>query len=126
MGSREVEVGLLRDVDGTWEDKEMTTATGTYTSYGVQTGGATGFGSLLVKTSAGSLAITFDVSDDGTNYYTPYDTDGNALNVITTAITTNTWIVFSPQMAKYIRFVFVLTSATSTVTATYKQQMARR
>jgi hypothetical protein len=110
------------ETDGTdWSDKSMTTATGTYYSDAIEQTYSKGFASLLILTSAGSLAITYEVSDDGTNFYTPYDTAGNALNSIATALTADRWIVFSPSVANYIRFKFVLTTTNSTVSALYRQ-----
>lgn len=101
----------------------MSTTTATYTSSGIKVDRVGGFTSLLVKTSTGTLAITYQVSTDNTNWYTPYDTDGNALNVIATAMGSNTWVEFDPTIAQYVRFVFVLTvenpafTAASTVSA---------
>lgn len=108
--------------DNNWKNKSMTTATGTYYSKEIGVLYSTGFASLLVLTSAGSLAITFEVSDDNKNWYTPFDIDGNNLGSINSALTADRWIVFSPQVAHYIRFKFVLTSANSTVSAIYRQQ----
>ena len=123
MGKNVVYSQYLK-TDGTdWNGKSMTTATGTYYSDTIEQGFTSGFGSLLVLTSAGSLAITFEVSDDGSNWYTPYDTDTNDLGSINAAVTGDAWIVFSTQVAKYIRFKFVLTGANSTVSANYRQQV---
>jgi len=104
-----------------WDEKALTTTTGTYYTDGVTQTYSKGFASLLILTSDGSLAVSYEVSDDNTNFYTPYNTSGNALNSISTAVTADKWIVFAPQIAEYIRFKFVLTSADSTVTAVYRQ-----
>lgn len=113
---------ILKSTDGTaWTNISMATATGTYYSRAVYAKKSLGFSALLVKTSAGSLVITFEVSDDGATWYTPKDTNGMALNSIATALTVDTWIVFSPQLAEFIRFKFVITSADSVVSATYKE-----
>jgi len=112
----------LEDSDGTdWDSKAMITATGTYYTDEIEQAYSKGHCSLLVLTSAGSLAITYEVSDDNVSWYTPKDTDGNALNVIATAMTANTWVVFSPTLAEYVRFKFILTGSNSTVTAIFTQ-----
>ena len=114
----------LKDTDGVtnWKSKSMLSATATYYSNAVDVSYSSGHASLLVLTSAGSLVITFEVSDDNKSWYTPYDTDGNDLSSVASALTTNRWISFPPQVAHYIRFKFVLTSANSTVSAIYRQQ----
>ena len=124
----------LEDSDGTdWNSKAMTTATGTYYSKAIPmfpeystNRPSLGYCALLVTTSAGSLAITYELSDDGTNFYTPYDNNGTALNTIYAAMTTTApdsagthWVVFSPRIAKYIRIKVVDTSANTTVTAKF-------
>ena len=99
-----------------WSGEEMTTATGTYNSDAVSVNRNTGNMSLLVVTSAGSLELTYEVSDDGTNWYAPEDTSGTALNEINAAVTVGSnWIVFAPSVARWVRIVAVLTSANSTV-----------
>lgn len=76
----------------------------------------TGNASILVVTSAGSLALSYQVSDDGTNWYSPEDTSGTALNVINAAVTAGSnWIVFNPTMGRYLRIVVVLSGVNSTV-----------
>lgn len=104
-----------------WYNKSMTTIVSTYYSAGINQKYSKGHCALLVLTSAGSLAITFELSDDDINYYVPYDSNGNALNSIATTLIANRWIIFVPQLANYIRFKFVLTDSNSTVSATYKQ-----
>lgn len=121
-----INVEYLRDeTNGTWKDLAMTTATGTYTSSAIKVWDSTGHAALIVDTSAGSLAITFQVSTDGNNWYTPIDTSETALNSIVTALSSsdNGWIVFNPQLCTYIRFVFVLTGSNSTVSARYLRQV---
>ncbi|MCK4248679.1 MAG: hypothetical protein KAX15_02760 [Candidatus Omnitrophica bacterium] len=117
---KNVKTVILSDASGDWTDKVMETAVGTYTSNGVSTVWSNGFCSLLVKTSAGSLAISFEVSDDNVDWYTPKDTSGNDLGIIETALASGKWIVFPPQIAQYIRFKFVITGADSTVSAVYR------
>lgn len=113
----------LQDTDGTkWESKAMTTSAATYYSDKIPVKFSTGNSSLLVKTSAGSLAITVELSLNGDDWYTPYDTDGNDLGALVSALTADRWIVYNPQITLYKRFKFVLTVANSTVSARYIQQ----
>lgn len=104
-----------------WASEAMTTVTGTYESATIDTVRLTGEASILVVTSAGSLALTYQVSDDGTNWYSPEDTSGSALNVINGAVIVGSnWIVFSPTLARYTRIVAVLTGADSTVSIDFR------
>lgn len=105
-----------------WTDEAMLIAAGgTYVSDSIESNESTGFAGLLVLTSDGSLAITYEISDDGTNWYVPYDTAGNALNVVQAALTEDRWIQFPPQPSRWLRFTLVLTVANSTVSASYRQ-----
>ena len=114
---------FLKDPTGAdWSNKSMTTVVGTYYTQAINNHLTTGFASLLVLRSAGTLAITFECSDNGLDWYIPYDTVGTALNVVYAVLNANRWIVFSPQVAEYIRFKFVLTAANATVTAIYRHQ----
>lgn len=100
----------------------MTTATGTYYSDAIRPHYSTGEVGLLVKTSAGSLAVTYEVSDDGLTFYEPYGTTGDKVNTIAGALTEDTWVSFNPVVCEYMRIKFVLTAANSTVSAIYHQQ----
>jgi hypothetical protein len=111
---------LSDTTNGNWTNLAMTTATGTYTSSGIDVRNSNGFASLLVLTSAGSLDIDFQVSDDNVNWYTPVDTSLNTLGSVNGAVTSDRWIVFSPQAATWIRFIFILTGSNSTVSATVR------
>lgn len=103
-----------------WNAKAMTTAVGTYYSDALPARLFRANASLLVLTSAGSLAITFELSNDKKNWYTPYDIDRESLGRIVSALTGDRWICFDAQVAEWIRFKFVLTSANSTVSAQYQ------
>ena len=94
----------LADTNGAiWSSKALTAATGTYYSEVIKTSFLAGYSGLLIETTD-SITVTFEVSADGTNFYTPYDIDGNALNTIATALTEDRWVVFDLQVALYIRF----------------------
>ena len=81
-----------------------------------------GFAALLViLTSGDDVDISFEVSLDGLNWYDPKDTAGSSLGVVYTTLTATAWIVFSPKIAEYIRFL-IDPDAESVVTAQYIQQ----
>lgn len=105
-----------------WAEEAMNNATGTYRSAAIDTLRLTGHGSILVVLAgAGSLAITYQVSNDGTNWYDPEDTSGTALGGINAAITAGSnWIVFDPTLARWIRIVAVLTGAASVVSMDFR------
>jgi len=104
-----------------WDAKAMTIAVGTYYSSSIRHRFGEGDAALLVLTSAGSLAITYEVSDNGKDFYDPYDTTESSIGSVASALSANRWIVFEPTVqAEYIRFKFVLTGADSTVSATIR------
>lgn len=111
---------LTDSTNGDWESLTMSSTTATYTSTGINITNCKGFTSLLVvidTTTYGSFAITYQVSMDNTNWYTPYDTDGNALNVISAALTASRWISFDPELALFIRFIFILSTTNTEMSA---------
>lgn len=124
MGKKLIAVTVPQTVDTTtdWVAQSWTTATGTYTSGAIKAHFSEGQTALLVLTSAGSLAITYQVSVDGEKWYTPVNSAGTSLGTVAGAVTANAWIVFTPQVAEYIRFVCVLTGSNSTVSIKYIQQ----
>jgi len=120
--SAKIKTQYLYDTGGTaWNEKAMTTSTGTYYSDGIPLDYSEGYTSLLIETSAGSLVVTYEISLDDSTYYSPYGKSGAILNPIASALTADRWIVFAAAPAPYIRFKFVLTSADSTVSAQYIQ-----
>jgi len=58
----------------------------------------------LDLTTSSDLDLSFEVSNDGITYYSPKDTSNTDLGAISTAITDDRWIVFTPRMAKFMRF----------------------
>ncbi len=84
---------------------------------------AVGFATLYVNQTAGAgdVDIFAEYSFDDSNWFRPYTTDmAGTITIegdIVTALTQQErWIVFTPRMAKYIRFTFD-PDANSTVTA---------
>lgn len=91
----------------------------TVTSDSVYQTGNVGFSALLTKVS-GSINISYQVSNDNSNWYTPYTTDGSTLTsagAIATAVTADRWIILTARMAPYIRFIFV-SAGSSTISST--------
>lgn len=123
MSKNLMAIEYLKDTDGTaWNSKAMTTATGTYYSDKLSTHFSMLDCSMLIKTSAGALDITYEVSDDGKIFYEPYNTAGQKINVIAEGLTADRWISFTPIASEYMRFKFILTVSDSTVTAKYRQR----
>ena len=119
MSRNIINASLLSDsTNGRWDALSMSTGS-TYTSEGRLLDANEGFNTLEIISTAGSLEITYELSQDNSNWYIPYDVDDNALNSIHAAITVTTGKiqVFSAQISKYIRIKIAVTSATSTVTA---------
>lgn len=90
----------------------------TVTSDSIYQNGNLGFLSLATQIS-GTVAITYQVSYDNTNWWTPYTTSSGTLTAagtIATSITANRWIVSTAVMAPYMRFIYASTGA-STITA---------
>jgi len=121
MNKANIHREYLNSADADWKGTAMTTATATYYSRKIDISYSDGYASLLVASSAGSLAIAYEVSYNGQDWYTPVDTDGNDLSVVYAAltVTAGAWISFGPIAAPYLRFKFTLTGANSTVTAQY-------
>ena len=103
-------------------DKALTSGV-MVTSDSVRIKGNTGFSALVMECS-GDVDITFQVSTDGTTWYSPYTTDGSSLTAayeIVTALDADRWIVLPTRLAPYVRFRFD-PDATSTISATYLYQ----
>lgn len=121
MPKRAVHWEYLYDGTTQWKEKSFTNGSGVY-SNALRPHFTTGFGALLViLADTPDVDITYQTSLDGKNWYSPVDTSGNSLATISTALVASAWIVFSPQVAEYVRFYFD-PDANSTVTAIYIQQ----
>lgn len=121
MGRR-VHVQLLNDTGGTvLTNYSMSSGAYIYTDK-IKIDTSTGFSSLLLL-MVGSITTTLQVSVDGNNFYTPYDTDGNSLATLGTCSDTK-WISFSPQLAPFHRFLFRANSASAVTAAYYMHQEA--
>lgn len=110
-------------IDGTEvKDYGLTSGAAEYTD-AIKTNHSTGTASLLVlcKGAADDVDLSFEVSLNGKAWHTPCDTAGNSLANIRTAVTSDQWIVFQPQMANYLRFK-IDPDANSTITMYYIHQ----
>jgi len=65
-----------------------------------------GYASLLAVLAGGSPSITIDiqVSVDENNWYSPYDSSGNDVSNIVTALTASRYMAINIQLAPFIRF----------------------
>ncbi len=113
---------IIKDTSNSnWTDKVLTSGT-TYYSETIPFFYSDGYTSLLVKTTA-SITITFEVSVDKENWYIPYDINGTALNTVVTALTSDRWISFAPQITGYIRFKVVANNdATTSLTLIHEKE----
>lgn len=90
----------------------------TVTSDSLSQTGNVGFMSLLTKVS-GSVTLSYQVSNDNSNWYTPYTTDGTTLTAagtIASAVTADRWIILPARLSPWIRFIFA-SSGASTITS---------
>jgi len=111
---------ILFDADGAeWNSKSLTAST-TYYSTGFNSNHSNGYAALLVKTDA-SITISFQLSNDDITYYTPVNTNGTDVSKIYTALAADAYIIFSPQIAKFMR-IKVVCNSNATTTITYIHQ----
>lgn len=99
--------------------KDVVVTNSTVTTDGVFQSGNWGFMSLVNKIAGGAIAITYQLSYDGSTWFTPSTTDGTTLTAagtIVAAATSDCWIILNARMAHYIRFIYTVTG-TSTLTA---------
>jgi len=115
----------IQDTTGAdWTDKLLASLSTTY-SDPIPFFYSDGYASLLIKTDA-SITITFEVSVDKQNWYSPYDINGTLLDEVVVALTADRWISFAPQIAGYIRFKVVANvEATTTITLIQKKEQVK-
>lgn len=80
----------------------------------------TGNACVFIVSTAGTLAITQQVSIDGVNWYSPYDISTTVQGVVCAAqtVTTGVYRVFTPVLCEWIRFKVVESTAKTTVSLT--------
>lgn len=91
----------------------------TVTTDSIYQPGNVGFSSMALDVS-GNVAVSYQVSKDGTKWYSPYTTDGASLtdvSGIVTSVTADRWIILTAKLAPYVRYKFTSTGS-STITAT--------
>lgn len=90
----------------------------TVTSDSVYQSGNVGFASMILLVS-GTVTVSQQVSQDASNWYTPYTTDGTSLTSsggIVSSLNANRWIILPAKLSPYVRYIFASTGA-STITA---------
>jgi hypothetical protein len=110
-------------IDGTLVDATALTSGTAYYTDKIKVRSSRGFTGLLLVIAGGApdLDVSFETSLNGIDWYGPVNTGGTALNTIYTALAADAWIVFNPQLTRWIRFLLD-PDANTTVTATYIQQ----
>jgi hypothetical protein len=81
---------------------------------------ATGYAAVVLVSSAGSITVTQQVSQDNATWYDPVDEDGTAIGAVAAAMTVGgRYIQVSPIVGQYIRYKIVEgNTAATTVTLT--------
>jgi len=101
-----------------------TTTNTTITTDAVYHKGNVGFASLVINSTV-PVTISQQVSDDNTNWYDPYTTNGLVLasadTVVSNQAAANRWIVLTANMSKYVRFK-IHTIGVGTITVKYVWQ----
>src|SRR3990167_7056403 len=100
---------LISDVDNTLIDDYVINSDVTVTTESVEQRNNNGFANLLI-TGIGDLDVSIETSIDGTNWYTPYTTDGTTLTAAGTIVDswlTDKWIILTSRMADYVKFKFL-------------------
>lgn len=87
------------------------------TTLAVDTSNNTGFMTLVIAVTSGTIdSITYEVSMDGSTWFTPYTTDGTTATTagsITTAdFTADRWIIITARLANYVRFTITPSGST--------------
>lgn len=117
---------VMNDSDGT--AMSAYTFSAAKTTEAIQVSNNTGYMTLIVDVTSGTIdSITYEVSMDGTNWYTPYTTDGTSLtsagSVVTDNFTADRWIVTTARLANYVRFT-ITPSGSTVITASIVFQTA--
>ena len=90
-------------------------ANNTVTSDSIYQSGNEGFLALATQIDAsGAVGISYQISYDNVNWWTPYTTSSGTLTAagtLVTSLTANRWVVATAILAPYMRFVYVSTAA---------------
>ena len=110
-------------VSGTPINNLVIATSSTVTSDSVYENGNVGFQSIatMVRGTNASVTISYQVSNDNSTWWTPYNTNLGVLSsaaTLSTSQTADRWVVVPAMLAPYIRFQFVQGSGgTATITA---------
>ncbi len=98
----------------------VTVVGGTKYSDSMKFHACTGSASVLIISTAGTLAISQQCSNDNTNWYDPVDISGTALGIVKAAqtVTTGIMVSFTPALAEWIRFKVTESTASTVVSLT--------
>lgn len=114
-----------------WESATAVASTGSITSSPITQGRAMGVCSLLVVLTGSTpnvdISFTVGINEQAT-FYTPYNIVGTDLSSIYSALTTTTWIQFSPVLAPLMKIVVAGTASngadtTAKATLTFEEEL---
>lgn len=99
-------------------DNAIAVNTTTNTSQ-IKTDLSTGYASLYVSNSAGSLKIIQQVSQDGITFIDPVDEGNNSLAIVASGIVkgTTSIVQFNPVLAPYTRYAIIEGNSNATTVA---------
>lgn len=87
---------------------QAVTKAGTVYSNAFKVADQTGNSAVLITTTAGSITVTQQASYDNVTFYDVEDTAGTTLGSVVADMTVGTkYIIFSPVVARHIRFKIV-------------------
>lgn len=98
----------------------ITVVGGTKYSDSIKFHACTGSASVLIISTAGTLAISQQCSLDNVTWYDPVDISGTALGIVKAAqtVTTGLMVAFTPSLAEWTRFKVTESTASTVVTLT--------
>ena len=79
--------------------------------------GITGNVSIFLVSTAGSITVTQQVSNNNVDWYDPVNGAGSAVGAVAAALTVTTgkWVTFTPVVSRYTRFKIVEGNVAATV-----------
>lgn len=128
MASRVVHVERLKDISGTDITSYALTNTVAVKTRPIDISNSDGFAALIVTLAGASddVDIDYEVSDNGVDWYTPYDFSLTDIGTCIDGLTQGSyWFILDPVPTKYIRFEFD-PDADSTITAKYLHRETTR
>lgn len=86
-----------------WRDRVMTQAAGAQYCLPLKGANLDGPGALLLETTD-SVDIDIELSMNGEDFYTPFDTEGNEVDSLCAAVSADRWIQIGILSAPWFRF----------------------